>query len=174
MVEMTMLAVGKPYPVPVGEMVGADFLRASGNRLLIALPGIDQAEARALKKGRMLVGMMADGGAILLLWRFCDERGRPVLTLDTPFDARVIPDLALHNIDNAEQRLAIELHAVDSRNNLVRALRLVTMPADFTRRFLSAVQDQLAAVGGGMLLDDWMQTPAQDLADEIEMVEMGA
>lgn len=93
------------------------------------------------------IGVSDQGGAMLLLFQFYGNDGKPLITFDAPYDVRLLPtdNRSLHNIDNAEQRLAIEIHAVDEKK-ILRALRVVTMPPSMTMAFLSAVQDQLAAI----------------------------
>ncbi len=146
MTNLINLAVGQPYPLPkpLHEGAAANFLQTDSNTLVVYLSGMDAAEEYALKKGNIQAAILTDNGNIILIFQFLGRRKEPVLTLDCPFDARLIPSdiRQLHSITNSEQRLAIEVHAIDER--IIRGLRLVTMPPDMTLEFLSAVQDQLA------------------------------
>lgn len=172
---MITLAVNQPYPFPLPGADGAvaDFLRQSGNRLLITMPGISEREARVMRTGALHSGMLVGNGAILLLWQFRDKHNKPVITLDSPFDARVIQDINWHNIDNTEQRLVIDAHIVDSDTNIIRGLRAVTMPPTLTLAFFSAVQDQLAAHGGDAQWRIWMQSQPVELFKSIRTHIMG-
>lgn len=153
------LQVGCTYPrkIPGAEGAIADFLR-SYNTLIIAMPEINKYEAQALKKGALQCGLLSKNGAVLLLWQFSDKQGRPILTLDSPFDARNIPDIKLHDVTNDKTRLLIDIHIIDSATNIIKGLRAVTMPPDLTIAFLSATQDQLTNVNNGdSQMKIWLQ-----------------
>lgn len=173
---MIKLARGEPYPLPMqhGEGAAAQFLLKTGNILQIVLPGMDAKEQTALRSGMIKAGILYRSGAMLLLFQFYGNNGKPLITLDAPFDIRLLPvdQRQLHSIDNADQRLAIEIHAVDE-NKIVRALRLVTMPPSMTVRFLSAVQDQLAAIGGSTIMATWLQQQSHDLIETTETWILG-
>jgi rRNA pseudouridine-1189 N-methylase Emg1 (Nep1/Mra1 family) len=79
--------------------------------------------------------------------------------------------LALHDITNKHQRLAIEVHAVD--NNIVKVLKLVTMPNSLTLEFLSVVQEQLTTVADNFVMEKWMNPPIGELILKIEIKKMG-
>src|SRR5664279_3691762 len=150
MTELITLTRGEPYPLPLeqGQGAAAQFLMQSGNILQIVLPGMDAKEQTALRSGMIKAGFLYESGSMLFLFQFYGAgAGKPLLTFDAPFDIRLYPENRrnLHNIDNAHQRLAIEIHAIDEKK-ILRALRLVAMPPDMTIKFLSAVQEQLAAI----------------------------
>lgn len=169
------LAVGQPYPVtlPAGEGAFADFLRPAGNRLLIVISNISKPEAKALRKGEMRCGLLANNGALLFIWQFM-EKGKPVFTLDSPFDAHVIPDIQLHDVDNNETRLSIDVHIVDAASSLVKGLRIITLPPGLTIEFLSSVQDQLAGSSSGeQQQQHWMAYPPHELARKTQMWLLG-
>lgn len=172
----TVLSRGQPYPLeyPKQDSAVADFLRTGGNRLLIALSGMTGAEERAFRNGLITAGFMYLDGALLWLFRFYGKDGRPLFTFDAPFDARLIPaeELQLHNIDNAEQRLLIDLHAVDDKG-ILRAIRAVTMSPGMTLAFLSAVQEQLATAAGERQMAEWMRQQPDELANSIKMEALG-
>jgi hypothetical protein len=162
---MINLSRGQPYPLSLlqSEGAAAQFLMQSGNLLQIALPGMDTKEEKALRSGMIKAGILYEAGSMLLLFQFYGDDGRPLLTFDAPFDVRLLPasERNLHSIDNAEQRLTIEIHGVDDKR-ILRALRLVTMPPAMTLAFLSAVQDQLTAIDKPGVMSRWMQQePAQ-------------
>lgn len=162
---MTLLARGERYPMPLlqSEGAAAQFLLKTGNILQIIVPGMDAKEEAALRSGMIKAGMLYEGGAMLLLFQFYSNDGKPLLTFDAPFDIRLLPSSQrkLHNIDN-DQRLAIEIHGVDDKL-ILRALRVVTMPPNMTIKFLSAVQDQLAAIDKPGVMARWMQSQPHEL-----------
>jgi hypothetical protein len=173
---MIELSRGQPYPLPLAQSEGAaaQFLTRTGNILQIALPSMTAKEERAIRNGMIKAGFLYEAGALLLLFQFYGDRA-PLLTLDAPFDIRLYPpeERNLHDIDNADQRLAIEIHAIDDKN-IVRALRLVTMPPAMTLKFLSAVQDQLCEAGtAGNKMAQWLQHEPNELIMTIETWILG-
>ncbi|MEE7625459.1 hypothetical protein V3O24_04735 [Methylobacter sp. Wu8] len=173
---MTILERGKPYPLPINRKEGAaaQFLLKSGSILQIILPGMSAKEQTALRSGMIKSGFLYNSGSMLFLFQFYGDQGKPLITFDAPFDARLIQDKdrELHNIDNAEHRLVIEIHAVDEKKTL-RALRLVTLPPAMTLAFLSAVQEQLAATDKPGIMANWMQRQPDELIETTETWILG-
>jgi hypothetical protein len=173
---MQLLARGQTYPIPLlqNEGAAAQFLMKSGNILQIVLPGMSSKEEKALRSGMIKSGILYEAGSMLLLFQFYGDNGRPLLTFDAPFDVRLLPasERNLHNIENAEQRLTIEIHGVDD-NRILRALRMVTMPPAMTLKFLSAVQDQLAALDKPGVMAGWMQQQPIELIGKTEAWILG-
>ena len=174
--QFTLLARGEPYPLPLVQTKGAVvlFLMKSGNFLQIVLPGMDAKEQTALRAGMIKAGFLYESGSMLFLFQFYGSNGKPLLTFDAPFDIRILPhdDRNWHGIDNDRQRLAIEIHAVHEKK-ILRALRMVTMPPDMTLKFLSAVQDQLAAIDKPGVMAKWMQQQPEDLLKQTENWVLG-
>lgn len=169
--DMIKLARGEPYPLPLehGEGAAAQFLTKTGNILQIVLPGMNAKEKNALRTGMIKAGFLYQGGAMLFLFQFYGSDGKPLITFDAPYDIRLYPANRrnLHSIENEEQRLAIEIHAVDEKK-ILRALRLVTMPPPMTLAFLSAVQEQLAAIDKPGVMAGWLQREPHDLINTTE------
>ena len=176
MTELITLTRGEPYPLPLeqGQGAAAQFLMQSGNILQIVLPGMDSKEQNALRSGMIKAGFLYEGGSMLLLFQFYGSDGKPIITFDAPFDIRLLSSdrRKLHNIENPEQRLAIEIHAVDEKK-ILRALRVVTMPPAMTLKFLSAVQDQLAAINKHGVMAKWLQQQPEDLLNQTENWVLG-
>lgn len=103
MTNPVLLSRGEKYPlsIPTNSTEGAtaDFLRTGGNRLLIILPGMDAKEEKALRTGIIKAGFLYQDGALLWLFQLYGDKG-PLLTLDAPFDVRLIPadDRQLYDI----------------------------------------------------------------------------
>ena len=177
MTELITLTRGEHYPLPLLQKQGAaaQFLMKTGNILQIVLPDMDSKEQNALRSGMIKAGFLYEGGAMLLLFQFYGAgAGKPLLIFDAPFDIRLLSAARrnLHNIENPEQRLAIEIHAVDEKK-ILRALRVVTMPPAMTLKFLSAVQDQLAAIDKPGVMTRWMQQEPSDLIRQTENWVLG-
>ena len=170
------LACGEPYPLPLQQSEGAaaQFLLKTGNILQIVLPGMTSKEKNAFKSGMIKSGFLYEGGSMLWLFQFYGNDGRPVITFDAPFEIRLLPasERNLHNIDNERQRLAIEIHAIDEKK-ILKALRLVTMPPDMTLAFLSAVQEQLAAIDKPGVMGKWLQQEPHDLLKQTKTWVLG-
>ncbi|MEI6067947.1 MAG: hypothetical protein WCP96_11430 [Methylococcaceae bacterium] len=176
MTEFTLLERGKPYPMPLlqSEGAAAQFLMKTGNILQIVLPDMDSKENNALRSGMIKAGFLYEGGSMLILFQFYGSDGKPLITFDAPFDIRLLSSdrRELHNIENPEQRLAIEIHAVDEKK-ILRALRVVTMPPDMTLKFLSAVQDQLAAINKPGVMEKWLKQQPNDLIRQMQTWVLG-
>lgn len=141
-INFTKFARGESYPLPIRAREGAaaNFLTDSGNLLQIAVPHLMRSEARSIRNDPMKAGIIVDGPLILWVFQF------GTIIFDCPFDARIIPthERWLPNIENDRQRLGIDVHLVDTATMVVRGIRYVTLSPSLTRRFLLAVQDQLA------------------------------
>jgi hypothetical protein len=177
MTDPILFSRGKPYPLKYRNQDGAtaDFLRIDGNRLLIVVSDMNSKEEQSLRSGMVTAGFLYQDGALLWLFRFYGNNGRPLFTFDTPFDIRLIPPemRQLHNIDNAEQRLLIDLHAVDEKG-ILRAIRGMTLSPKLTLAFLSAAQDQLAASATGeRQMTLWMMHRPDQLVEFTKMEPLG-
>jgi hypothetical protein len=170
-----LLIVDQPYPVNLNHAEGAiaDFLRPSGNRLMVLLPGMAAKEVQALRYGEMRGGFIVKNSAILMLWQFL-VNGEPILTLDSPFDVRRIQDLRLYDVVSSETRLLIEMHAVDTLSGILKGIRAITMTNDMTLELYSAVQDQLISkVDSGAQLQIWMRKEPIELVKDAKMWVLG-
>jgi len=174
MTELITLTRGEPYPLPLeqGQGAAAQFLMQSGNILQIVLPGMDSKEQNALRSGMIKSGFLYEGGALLLLFQFYGSNGR--ITFGASFDIRLLSKdrRNLPNLKNPHQRLAIEIRCIDEKK-ILRALRLVTMPPAMTLKFLSAVQDQLAAINKPGVMAGWLQQQPEDLLNQTENWVLG-
>ena len=171
---MDILSIGSQYPFPLrGEGATANFLTQSGNTLQICIPNLTKEELFSLKKGKIKAGFLYKNGNMLWLFTFYDKKGQ-VLTLDSPFNIRLIPKdlLALHDITNNKQRLVVDIHVIDESNTL-RALRSATMPPSLTVDFMGAVQEQMGALNSSIALEIWLQTAPSQLASNVDMRELG-
>jgi hypothetical protein len=173
------LACGTAYPLPLPQHkeggAGAQFLTRRGNRLQIILPGMTVKEQKAIRSGMIKSDLLYKNGAMLLLFQFYGGNGKLLLTFDAPFDIRLLPsaDRYLPNIENAEQRLAIDLHAVDG-NGILRALRLITMPPGMTIKFLTAAQDQLVETrSGAKEMAEWLRLQPDELINKTKTWVLG-
>lgn len=144
MQNVVQLAVGQPYPLPIGfEGAAAQLMMDSGSIIQIAIPGCLDSEKKLLKKGKMFSGIIVEQPMILLVLKFGD------LIFECPFDARIIPaeNRRLHDITDDNQRLFVQIHVVDTQVNIIKALRGITFSPKLTLQLFLAIQDQLANYG---------------------------
>ncbi|CAA9889980.1 conserved hypothetical protein [Candidatus Methylobacter favarea] len=156
---MITLTVGETYPVPVPDEAGAHvrLLIRPGNYVQLVIPGMTGQEETAINSGLIKVGLMYEAGAMLILFQFHDAEGLPLMFYEAPFDIKAWPSdiRRLPDVENSEQRLPIDIHAIDE-NGIFRALRHVFMPPDMTLKFLLAVQDQMAALPNPERVTSWL------------------
>lgn len=150
-----------PFQLPVEFGAISEFLRGGVNTLLVVMPGISAVDEFLINDGILEGGLLSQDDSILLFWVFTHP-DYPGLTLrfETPFDSRRVTELSLPTITDSNSRLPITIHAVDSSNNLVRCLRLITMPNEMSIAFLEAVQDQMSsALTSEIQLKLWLSMP---------------
>lgn len=143
--KLVHIAKGQPYPWPISSIDGAaaHFLGKHGNFLQIGMNGLLASEVKSIRFDPMKAGFIHDGPLILWLFQF------GTIILECPFDARLIPGDAIDIpvISTANTRLSLDIHLVDLRTNVVRALRQVTLTSSLTARFCSAARQQLGTSG---------------------------
>jgi hypothetical protein len=165
------IELNQPYPFELPEEQGAiaDFLSPYGNELLISIPDISSDEALILQEGDMMGGFLAQNGAILFFWQFLNG-DEAVITLDSPFDAREIPDIQLEILDEESTDLVIDIHVIDATTKIVKALRSVSFPPELTLKFLAAAKNQLAnSQLGEIQQTTWMNADLMDLVSLVQM-----
>ena len=175
---MTKIEIGGRYPLQLhgNEGASAQLLIKDGGFIQIALPGMTNAEEKALRYGTMRAGVFVQQPFIALILKFQRKRTDPVI-LECPFDSRPIPDHAREfpNINNSHERLAVDLHIIDSETMIVRGLRFVTLAPGTTRDFLSAVQDQLSYHRDGTIpmYNKVNTATVEELCNRVEMLRCG-
>lgn len=176
MSEQILLTVGQLYPMQIPAYASgaiAELMRPFGNRLIVTMPAISEYEEGILRRGELYCGLLEKDGAILLLWQFRDGKTK-VTTLGSPFDARLIPDIAVGELSSPESRYCIDIQIVDSSTNVVRGLRSMTMPPGLTRELMIAVKKQLGSRSDGEAqMSRWMQKAPHKLAMKTLMWKMG-
>lgn len=143
--------VGKRYPgegwgFPMaGEAVQYNF-DVAGHVLQLFWPGVSGSETKAVRRGAASFALAVEGPAIFLCYRFGDMPWS-----DTPFTVHLLPEerrLASSVSADPEGRgpnNVLSVHLVDGRSGVLRALRGLGLPREFTDAFEVALQEQLAA-----------------------------
>jgi len=169
--------VGERHPRGAMPTEGAvsDFLRSSTNLMTISLANMTPIETKAFRKGTAYGGLLTDKNHICLIWQFyCNKQ--LVATFDCPFDARLIPDLVLPNMDDPMHHMVITLIAMDHLTTIVKALRAITLPPPLTEQLLHAVTSQLTQIGatsGAVPYSEWISYEPYELAQKIVMYKLG-
>lgn len=174
---MTQLSRNQVYPNPLAAQGGgaaAQFLNGEKNILQIFLPKMTHKEQTALNSGKMTAGFLYQSGALLWLFQSYDEDGQILLTFEAPFDVRLIPkeNLNLPDIHNSHKRLVIEVHALDEQN-ILKVLRVVSLPPELTVKFYNAVLQQLCSEGNEKIMRQWLQAKPALLAQQADMRVVG-
>lgn len=162
--DLIKLTCGAPYPLtpPPANTAVADFLRDSGSALVITLDPLDATDAWAIRQGPITAGLLSQGAALLLVFRFHNPRGQAFMAFDCPFDIRRVPPECreLPSMESAASRLAFQIHAVDG-HGILRGLRYLTLPLDVSTRFLATVMEQAADPLGepraAAQVQDWLR-----------------
>lgn len=130
----------KPFPqeLPIKNGAIAELLRPSRNTLLIVTPDCNPSIEHTINRGQMSCGMVHNDGAIMLRWEFDNGVNSPIF-YDTPYDARIVPDLELLDVTSSTMRLLITVFLVDSSTGILRAIRSVTVSHEFTLTFLASL-----------------------------------
>lgn len=174
------LAINTPFPgtLPPNEGGVLELFRGH-NMLLLNMRGLQQWEAKVVRKGPVKVGILVEDTAILLLWRFHDLKGRPIFSFDTPFDARLIDweTLDLPSKFTDKSRLAVTIVLVDRDSKLIKALREISLPLAISDALLGAAMDQLAAPEllprADARVRMWQQMPIDALATRTSLARAG-
>lgn len=177
-----LLVLGLPYPspLPVENGAVAEFLRPAYNRLLIAVPHLDNSEKDTLDSGKMTVKLHRDpeSNALMVIFSFYHGDTRK-FEFDCPFDASIVPDIELHSVEHSEKRLALEVVVLDTGLNEIAALRFITFSNALTVAFMEAIQYQLSSGFSSTLATKWIisqmaQYTPEQLADlPLEEYELG-
>ncbi len=129
------LGVGSPYPleIPCYEGAAAQFLVKPGNFLQVMMPSIINSELSTLKNGKIRAGFITQGATIFILFEIGD------ILLECPFNPGIIPlDLiSIPNLTNANQRMVVDMHVIDTDTNNLCALRSFTLAPDLTEKIIN-------------------------------------
>ena len=145
---MQILEVGRSYPLMERFPVeGAEFnyTAAAGLVLRLFAPGVRGHEVKAVRKGEARFALAVEGPAIFMVCRFGNALGWS----DAPFNVHLVSPVwrrtTLASPDTEELRNMLQVHLVDSRSGVLRALRVAWLPRAFTDEFEAALREQVAA-----------------------------
>ncbi|MDP9440516.1 MAG: hypothetical protein M3P49_17550 [Actinomycetota bacterium] len=142
---METIEVGKRYPGRWETMQeGARYdYSAAGHLLQLFLPGATGREVRAVRAGRAEFALAVEGPVIFLLMRF-----DVMPWSEAPFSIHLVSEerrrTTLRSPDSGERRNMLQIHLVDTRSGLTKALRVCGLHSDFIDAFETALREQLA------------------------------
>jgi hypothetical protein len=141
---MIKIEVGQPWPgaIPPNEAAIADFFRDGHNTLLVAMPDMTEQEAEDYTRARAKAALVEAHGLVVLLWKFGEQPW-----IDTPFDIHRVPaeQRTVPILDKAEQRLAVEVYAIDLSTRLTRGVRYLTLSPALSAALVRAVNRQASS-----------------------------
>lgn len=143
---MQILKVGGRYPIEGSfPREGAEFAFNAGELALrMFLPGPRGSEVKAVCKGEARLALAVEGPAAFLVYRFGEMPWS-----DAPFNVHLVSEerrrTTLASSDTGEPRNMLQIHFVDSRSLILKAIRVVGLPRVFTDEFEEALQSQVAA-----------------------------
>lgn len=140
---LSTLRTGTPYPLPYNSCEGAaaQFFAGNGNLLQLSLPSPLHSELIDLKKGKAFAGIVRDNSQISIYFKLGS------MVLECPFSPHKIPKdiLNIPKLDSPEQRLAVEMHVIDTDRGTTAALRLFTLPPALSRILIDNTNEILLA-----------------------------
>lgn len=140
--------VGRRYPgggfrFPMPEVAQYNFDEA-GHVLQLFWPGVSEWETKAVRKGEASFALAVVEPAIFFCYRFGNMPWS-----DSAYSVHLVPEerRSTTGIDSetGEPRNLLEVHLVDARSGVLRAMRAFGLDRDFTDAFEEALQKQLAA-----------------------------
>jgi hypothetical protein len=120
---------------------------AGTNELLIVLPGLTENEINATKEGSMVLGMMEWKSVIFFLYliRKDHEMSRAILNGDCPFNLNLVPP-QIRSIPTGDEAMAhLQIILVEETDRVIKAIRNVGLPGQFTRYLYEAINRQSKA-----------------------------
>jgi len=140
---MPVLEVGKPY-IPGRTSIDprAEYnFRAGQHELLLCFSLLSEDEITAVRTGEAEFALFIYGLVIFFLYRFhptINWSDAPYSWHLVPADQRQLPETPA----TAETRALLSVVLVDAGQNIVRALRVVTLSPLFTRALHRAITEQ--------------------------------
>jgi hypothetical protein len=147
---MEVFKVGEPYMGKrrgwvEGVQYGYD---EAGHVLQLFFASPTNAEVEAARKGRVELALYhtSDHEVLMLAYRVLVDGREVIPWSDAPYSWHAIPaERRAHPpVLTGEQRPVLELHLVDTKTGLLRALRRVSMSPEFGRTLHAAISAQAA------------------------------
>lgn len=134
------LEVGKPFPYKTMKNDGVMFdYRENGFEFLLGMNNVSSREVKAFKNGKVQIDLALINGIIFMIFEIDGLIGLS----DAPFHIALskTPLSSLELDDNGCYSLLMYL--IDTVNNELRAMRLVSLDNDFSKILKIAIDEQL-------------------------------
>lgn len=134
---MMPVMVGHPYPLPLppGDWVRAS-LQPSGLHLVSSMCAPSADERNDIRFGRARLGWLVEGPAVWILTKFGSQPW-----CDAPWSAHLGQEAVYVPLDVGH--LMCQITLIDGQDKVVRGLRAITAPPDWTARFGQAVHEHV-------------------------------
>lgn len=135
--------VGKPYTERARWPELAQYnYRGGEHELVLFLNSPTENEVRAVKNGNADFALFVERSLIVLVYQFGD--GLP--WSDAPYNIHLVPPeqrAVPPTLSNGERAL-LHIVLVDASNGIIRAMRVIAMPPEFTQALHRAIREQEA------------------------------
>lgn len=138
---LTHLVCGKPYPLLLPHAQDGSFfnLGPTSVDLVITLSQPTEREIANTRTGIARFGIYLHGPVLFFMHRFGDEPWS-----DSPFSIQMLPPERRHlPVLSDGQHLVMHVTLVESTTNIIRALRLITIPPQMAKTLLRLAAQQL-------------------------------
>lgn len=139
-----IFGVGGRSPYPACAEGAVLDIGPGGINLVLSMTKPSKAEIRAIRTGRMQIGMIMYGTIAVLLWRFHDRKGRKIAEFDSIFHIGLLPPEKRQvpfRPDGSRHQVLIVLQ---NERATCRALRRVSLPADVSETIDAVAAAQAA------------------------------
>lgn len=135
------IGVGEPSPYPIMADGAKLDIGPAGLSLIVSMSNPSRAETRAIRRGRLDVGMIMAGSTAVLLWRFKAEPGHQV-ELDSVFHIGLLPPDQRRVPSGDTGRVHGVLIILQDERATCRALRFLSLPIDISDAIDAVVEMQ--------------------------------
>ncbi|MGB3899771.1 MAG: hypothetical protein WA973_14600 [Mesorhizobium sp.] len=136
------IGVGGPSPYPAMADGATLDIGPTGLTLIVSMSNPAKAEIRAIRRGQLDIAMMTVGSTAVLLWRFKDKRGRPMIELESVFHIGLLPsDMRRVPSGDAGKVHGVLILLQDERATC-RGLRFVSLPVEVSNAVDAVVKMQ--------------------------------
>jgi hypothetical protein len=139
---MQQLKVEKPYHaglkrIPEGFTF---FFNQGGGFLQIVFDSPLDSEIKEIKDGEIKLGLIEEKGIIFLLFKFGH-----LPWMDTPYNVALSQPYELQEITDEKTGYTVQVVLIDGMTGIVKALKLIELPHEMSKRFKELVENQRKA-----------------------------
>lgn len=139
---MQQLEVGKPYQAGL-KRISEGFVfvfNQSGGVLKIVFDSPLDSEIKEIKDGKIKLGLIEEKGIIFLLFKFGH-----LPWMDTPYNVTLSQPYELQELADEKTGYAVQIILIDGMTGIVKALKLIELPHEMSKRLKELVENQRKA-----------------------------